>query len=207
MTIVRQLTREFEPIKRQIKAAYVAVGMITQEKFDYFMRGLADCHEITILTGIHMPTPPDILDKIQQLTSLGRIASGLYADNFFHPKLYLFQLNSGWVAFVGSGNFTNGGWSRNEELFVKVNDQVICRSLKELHDQWMRQSIPINDNLVARYRQTYQDNFHRRNEEKRSIDGGRIHEIGLQDHFRRNRQPQHADRFTLKRCNRERRRE
>lgn len=46
-------------------------------------------------------------------------------DGVFHPKIYLFHGGGTWSAIVGSANFTNGGFRRNEEaavLFSQADD-------------------------------------------------------------------------------------
>lgn len=169
MSVVLKLTREFEQVKQQATAAYISVGMITGPMFEYFMRGLQHCREISILTGIQMPTQPEVLERLYELTIAQRIRSGIYIDNYFHPKVYCFKLADGWRAFVGSGNFTNGGWHANEELFLKITDPEVCEALREQHTTWMTQAIQIDKQLVEKYKDSYSRGTPRRNEERKSV--------------------------------------
>jgi hypothetical protein len=169
VSIVLKLSVEFERVKRQAVAAYISVGMITRPKLEYFLRGIALETEISILIGIHMPTPPEVLERLFEETSSGRIQSRIYVGNYFHPKVYCFKLHEGWTAFIGSGNFTNGGWHENEELFVKITDPIVCQALRNQHLAWTAAARPIDRPLIEKYRNVFTRSTPRRNEERKSI--------------------------------------
>jgi PLD-like domain len=169
VSIVLKLSVEFERVKRQAVAAYISVGMITRPKLEYFLRGIAPQAEISILIGIQMPTPPEILERLLEETTSGRIRSRIYVGNYFHPKVYCFKMNEGWTAFVGSGNFTNGGWHENEELFVKITDPGICQNLRDQHLAWMAAARPIDPPLIEKYKNAFARSTPRRNEERKSL--------------------------------------
>lgn len=164
--IANKITIEFNQIKDFIKEAYIAVGMITDEKFDFFSRNLQKDCTVNLITGIHLPTSPSVLKKLMESS---KINSKIYTKKFFHPKLYLFKLNDGWLAYVGSGNFTNGGWHGNEELFVKINNQIDCEELKLKFDLWYSEAIVITDNVLEIYSQTFNANLPKQKETTKNL--------------------------------------
>ena len=133
MEIISKLSIEFGRIDRIVREAYISVGMITVKKYDFFIRNLKNGSKISIVVGIHMPTSPEILEKLKIAVDGLELQARVFTDKYFHPKVYLFKLEDGWTAFVGSGNFTDGGWHENEELFIKISDETICESLKDQH--------------------------------------------------------------------------
>jgi hypothetical protein len=149
--VSRKLNLEFNAIKNDISEAYIAVGLITQKQYDFFIRNTTTASKISIIVGSQMPTPPSVFIKLKEATSLNKLEGRVFTNKFFHPKLYLFKLSKTWIAFVGSGNFTSGGWASNEELFVTVFDQETCESLKQKFDSWHILSKTITDNFIELY--------------------------------------------------------
>jgi hypothetical protein len=153
--VAAKLSIEFNKIAPYVEKAYIAVGLITHKKFDFGMRKLKDRKHIHVLCGVHMATPPTVMRALKELTDAGEISSGVYTKAYFHSKLYLFDTLQGWIAFVGSGNFTDGGWFQNEELFVRIVDQQTCLQLKDKFDQWVKDSKMIDDQFLEAYEQSF----------------------------------------------------
>lgn len=105
-----------------------------------------------------MATTPDVMRKLQTLTKTEKINSGAYIHNYFHAKLYLFKCEEKWTAYVGSGNFTTGGWSENEELFVRITDTQTCEDLVHKFEEYENDCEPISDELISRYEESYKVN-------------------------------------------------
>lgn len=90
-------------------------------------RGAEHGVRFRVLAGIHgNATDPDALAFLRALDRCElRLVMGA-ATGIFHPKLYLFHLGRpnaparGSIALTGSANFTNGGFSANEELMLEV---------------------------------------------------------------------------------------
>jgi len=149
--IAGKFTKEFVAIAQQTESCYIAVGMVTDKMFGFAKDRLVNCKDLRVITGIHMPTPPSVLKTLLEQTRIGNLRSGIFIDNFFHPKLYLFKVGVKWIAFVGSGNFTQGGWWANEELFIKVTDDTTCKHLLHYFDQWMADSKEITTTFLEDY--------------------------------------------------------
>lgn len=168
--VASKFTLEFNLISQRIEKVYVAVGMITDRMFDFAMRKLRGCDDINIVVGVHMATPPDLMKRLKEYTDEGKIKAQIFLDKYFHAKLYIFQLQrNSWIAFVGSGNFTSGGWMENEELFVKITDPVACKELLAVFDKWAVLSRPITDKFIDIYSQSFVANAHRAKDTRKSI--------------------------------------
>jgi hypothetical protein len=158
MTLTQKFTLELSQISSQITHAYVAVGMITQPKFDFALRQFKQLSEFRIVLGLHMPTPPNMMERLYDLQQAEKLTAKVYAKRFFHPKLYIFKLHEEWIAYVGSGNFTNGGWHENEELFVKITDQKIIEELIVQFLSWETDAVEIDEVFLENYRLNYSIN-------------------------------------------------
>lgn len=60
----------------------------------------------------------------------------------FHPKCILIETNSGKSLTIGSGNFTNNGFNKNEELFINLSERFLSRKNKHLIEWIEREYIP-----------------------------------------------------------------
>lgn len=64
-------------------------------------------------------TSPDALKRLCKLGEV-RLADG--GSGLFHVKLYLFRGRRTSIAWVGSANFTNPGFEKNEEVLLETTD-------------------------------------------------------------------------------------
>ncbi|QPH37860.1 phospholipase D family protein [Pedobacter endophyticus] len=146
---------EFNSISDSIDEAYMAIGMISENMFDFAIRKLENAALIHIVLGVHMPTHPNVFKKIKSLSDEKKLDAAVYVRNFFHPKLYLFKIRKEWIAYVGSGNFTNGGWSKNEELFTRITCQQTCTELYEKFLRWKLASQQIDQRFIDIYERNF----------------------------------------------------
>ena len=58
---------------------------------------------------------------LRTLDSIGKLRI-VDSDRRFHPKIFVFRNRKKSVAWVGSANFTSGGFGGNEELMFEVRD-------------------------------------------------------------------------------------
>lgn len=168
--IAEKFTIEFDRIRKDVVNAYIAIGMITKERLDFFRRSSNTANSVLIVVGSQMPTPPVVFQDLFEAQQAGKLKAQVFTRNFFHPKLYVFELRSSWIAFVGSGNFTKGGWGKNEELFVAVEDAATCMALKEKVEHWFGNSKPIDENFIAAYKETFVENQVLENRRRQNID-------------------------------------
>ena len=89
-----------------------------------------------------------ILEKIGQL----RLA---HAFPRFHPKVYLFQSRERSVAWVGSANFTSGGFGTNEEVMIETSD---IESAQNWFDDLWERCNPLEESAIDEYEESRQTN-------------------------------------------------
>lgn len=107
--------------------------------------------KLRVVTGVDLPTP---LEVLRALKSRYKKKARIYAETFFHPKVYIFRLkNKELVAYIGSGNFTEGGLSNNIEVFYKVEDQDECRNLLDWFENVFNKSLCITDDFLIEYKE------------------------------------------------------
>ena len=63
-------------------------------------------------------TDPLVLRRLRRLGKLRVVDS----DQCFHPKIFIFRNPEKSVAWVGSANFTSGGFGKNEELLLETRN-------------------------------------------------------------------------------------
>ena len=102
------------------------------------LRDLRECQgaghiEIRAIVGLWSNiTDPATLRALEEIGSL-RIVD---ESRCFHPKIYIFRRNEEAVAWIGSANFTSGGFGVNEELMFETED---TRSIQEwFENRWER---------------------------------------------------------------------
>jgi len=169
VSVSKKLSLEFNNIAKDIEELYISVGMITDHMFEVMNRSAVNVKVVSIVTGIHMATSPKVLDKLKEKADNKLLKAGIFVEKYFHPKLYLCKVKGSWIGFVGSGNFTDGGWFDNEELFVKLTDQDACAALLAQHTKWMANAKPLTDELLAAYRETYFANSVKDKEKRKNI--------------------------------------
>lgn len=84
-------------------------------------------------------TSPEILETdLPGVEVLGYITNRKEGDGIFHPKLYIFYTNSGKKeVFLGSANFTKGGFDENEEILLHLTDaKVVDQCQKYFNEVW-----------------------------------------------------------------------
>ena len=89
-----------------------------------------------------------ILAKIGQL----RLAD---ASRRFHPKVYVFRGHERSVAWIGSANFTSGGFGINEEVMLETSDTETAQNW--FRDLWER-CAPLDESAIDDYEELRQAN-------------------------------------------------
>jgi hypothetical protein len=130
--ISRKLSIEFllQDFLKQVDECWVASALVTEWAFDLFQRKILPNAKQHYLFGVHIVSAPNAWEKLKKsIIENPNLSARIYSKKFFHPKFYIFSTDGNFVAFVGSGNFSKGGLSENEELFIKIQDQDLCQGL------------------------------------------------------------------------------
>lgn len=126
MKKVLRLKTEFERIVEKADEILIASAMITDFGLSFFDKRDQDTL-FQVLVGIDLPTQPSALQKMFDNKVEARVHN--IKGQFFHPKVYMFRLDDSWLAYIGSGNCTQGGLERNIEMSVKVEDEDTVEEL------------------------------------------------------------------------------
>jgi PLD-like domain len=155
--LIRKLTVPLinEEILKKAVSCSIASGAISEPGFDFIISRISKNCTCRVLTGLDLPTSPKVLWKaFEELPE--RMQFKIFTSNFFHPKVYIFQLpDNKKVAFLGSGNFTMGGFKNNEELFYKLINPVEIETLTNWFDDYFQKSIFLTEDIIKEYEQIY----------------------------------------------------
>lgn len=134
---------------------YIATASISEPGFEMLMSKLSKKCKVDIVTGLDLPTDPKVLRKI--LTDYkDRVTLKVYTRNFFHPKVYAFDLPyRKQIAFIGSGNFTMGGFQKNEELSYQINTEKEVEEVKSWFNNYFEESIDLTEQIIQEYELLY----------------------------------------------------
>ena len=113
------------------------------------LRLLEECAEqglrVRAIVGLwNYITEPEALRRLDRLGKLRLAGNG----RRFHPKVYLFRGKSRTVAWVGSANFTAGGFARNEEAVFESED---ADSVKRWFKNLWRECSRLDENEIDEY--------------------------------------------------------
>lgn len=137
----------------EASAIDIAVAWVTPGRHLEILRNAARSRGIKVRVVVGLAgnsTAPVALRSIMDFGGL-RIADD--GERLFHPKFYLFHKASGVTAWIGSANFTGGGFARNAELLAEVEGG------EEAHRWFTRlwEALPVDPRAaVAEYEERYE---------------------------------------------------
>ena len=73
-------------------------------------------------------------------------------SRLFHPKVYMFHGKGKSIAWVGSANFTSGGFGKNEELLFEISD---TKAVEEWFNQLWKRCGPLDEEILVKYTERY----------------------------------------------------
>ena len=103
--------------------------------------------KVRAIVGIYgNATHPDVLERLRGIGEL-RLVEG--KQGLFHPKVYIFAGDKGACAWVGSANFTDAGFARNEEAVQET--QNVDGAVDWFNGRW-EDCDPLKDGEIEDYR-------------------------------------------------------
>lgn len=104
---------------KEAEEVKIAVGLLNDKGIDLVFENCPEACNIKFLVGIDLPTPPQTLQKLNELQKNEWFAARIYSFKpFFHPKIYLIRNKDDYNLFVGSANCTQAGFSGNIEASI-----------------------------------------------------------------------------------------
>jgi len=155
--LIKKLAVPFinDKLLQQVEHCYIATAAISEAGFDFIRSRIPPRSKMEIVTGLDVPTPPEVLRRIWR-NYQGRITLNIYTKNFFHANVYIFDLPfRKAVAFVGSGHFTLDGIKDGEELFYKITDAKEIENLKSWFTGYYEFAEPLSEELIREYEYLY----------------------------------------------------
>lgn len=155
--IVKKLLAAFVngKVLQQAEHCYVASAAISEPGFQMLMGRLSKKCKVDIVTGLDLPTNPAVLRKILE-EHKDQVTLRVYAKNFFHPKVYAFDLPyRKRIAFIGSGNFTTGGFQKNEELSYQIDSEKEVEEIKSWFGKYFDDSLELTEQIIKEYELLY----------------------------------------------------
>ena len=151
--IYEKLEPIFKDLFSNSEKVCIAIGLISEGKAKEIDR-LARKYDtdVYLIVGIDMPTPNSALRILMKAERNNENLKVRYysEDNFFHPKVYLFEKGNKKVAYVGSANYTERGFSSNSELTLQTKTDADCNRIKKwFNDLWKNASSPITKEMIA----------------------------------------------------------
>ena len=84
---------------------------------------------------------------LRTLDGIGQLR-GLDAGRRFHPKVFIFRGGGKSVAWIGSANFTSGGFELNDEAVFETSD---TGSVQDWFDDLWARTDPLDDDAIKAY--------------------------------------------------------
>ena len=107
---------------------------------------------LRIIAGTHgNATDPDALDR---LNDIGELRIVTHEGPLFHPKIYIFRGEKDSKAWIGSANFTNGGFGGNVEAVFETKQ---WESVSEWFKNQWKKCGKLPENAIEEYRSRRSD--------------------------------------------------
>ena len=75
-------------------------------------------------------------------------------SRLFHPKVYLFHGKGKSIAWVGSANFTSGGFGKNEELLFEISN---TKTVEAWFNQLWKRCGPLDEEILVKYAERHDE--------------------------------------------------
>lgn len=150
--IAKKLTIELlsgqKKLLEQAKEIRIATALISDWALDFVVRNAKNTKPLKILLGINLPSSMLAMEKMLQLQDEGKLECRLYVSSFFHCKLYLFEADDFKRGYIGSGNFTRGGFVGNVELFHRTDIESDYDSYREWFECEFEKAVPLSQQHI-----------------------------------------------------------
>ena len=172
--IIKKLLVPFinEKILANAEHCSIAVAAISEPAFDFLMSKLPPKCKVDIVTGLDLPTDPNVLSKALEKYP-NRVNFRIHTKSAFHSNVYIFDLPfRKMVAFIGSANFTLGGFKDNEELSYKTDTEKGVEEVKTWFRSYFEYAEDLTEAIITQYQEIYPSAIEREaqsNSEKREF--------------------------------------
>lgn len=156
--VTANLIKDLEPHLRAASEIWIAVALLKDNAFNKIQEYTNKAAVQHWLVGIDLPTTPSVLNLLKSKESASFKALIYNKPETFHPKVYLIKKADGYIAFVGSANATEGGFSKNVELSFEITEQKDCLEILDWFNNVNSLGESITDEFILSYELTYKKN-------------------------------------------------
>lgn len=157
--MIENLESELLPHLREAIEIHVAVALMKHHGLETLEKSVPEECFRKYLVGTHLPTPPEILQRLLELESHDgtNISSRVHISHSnYHPKVYIIRKkNDRFIAFIGSANATKGGFNGNVEMSTAIEDQERCKQLLAWFEKLFGNSSKLSQDFIERYKAKY----------------------------------------------------
>lgn len=166
-----KLSSEFKQTLKECDEIWVAVALVSDNGYKYIQDNINKKAKQNYLVGVGLPTSPKVLLDLKNKEGKGLFKSKIYhkPDKLFHPKVYIVKSGKKLVAFVGSGNCTDGGFDKNIELSIKTDDKDFCNNILKWYDDLFKFGISITDDFLISYSILFERRSERTKQDKNEL--------------------------------------
>ena len=168
--IITQLAIELQTKLQTATSIKIASGLVSKEGIEFIIDSCSEECKVSFIIGVDMPTPPDAIQKLYELSLNGKVELKLVTDKgYYHPKLYLITHENKEVAYIGSANCTQAGLEKNIELSYKIDDKVEIKKLQEWYSKLYKDSTLISFEWLENYKVRFENRKQRENEDRKQV--------------------------------------
>jgi HKD family nuclease len=149
--IIEKLSDELSIYLSQADEVWIAVALIKRNGFSFIQSKINTNAKQNFIVGIDLPTDVFVLNELFNNEQKYRYRIFSNSNQTFHPKLYIVRIDTNYIAFVGSGNCTNGGLMNNVELSYKVTDEKECISLVAWFEDRFKEGKKLSGDFIKEY--------------------------------------------------------
>lgn len=159
LTRAADVSEELIRLLRVCSSCQVAVAWASVDfkAFDLLAKNANKIEMMVVGTHFYQTHP----DFIERFLNHPNVRFMLNPDSLFHPKVYLFEIaGRAWECIIGSPNFTQGGFGRNDEMAVLVTSEdenggeAVAAVKASINDYWQK-ARPLGDLELDAYREAW----------------------------------------------------
>lgn len=137
---------------QKCESFFIASALITSSGLNLLIEEIAS-KPGKIVIGCDLNSDPQALQKIlETFGERGRFYPPQNNGGIFHPKVYGFKMSDNqYTIYIGSGNWTNGGFVDNNEVFLAVSEKEVCAEIVRWFDDIYSESKPLNTEICEAF--------------------------------------------------------
>ena len=154
--LITNLESELKKHLPKAKQLSIAVALAKKGTLERILKLVSLECKINILVGIDLPTSPEALNFLRlKMLENKNINALLYyqTTQFYHPKVYIINIDENVISYIGSSNLTDGGLSQNLEVTFKTSEKLRCIEVQDWFKKTFQNGYPITIENIIKYQE------------------------------------------------------